>query len=103
METMMPPRAVELRSQQLALLSRIEHKMGISPEIGRLIKKIKLTSDFDEFNQIQKRNLFLIEKRYREQIQLPEKLVVETTKQQVITVYSVPITGMRKRYSPQTI
>ncbi|MDH5663520.1 MAG: carboxypeptidase M32, partial [Candidatus Bathyarchaeota archaeon] len=28
METMMPPKAIRLRSQQLALLSRIEHKMS---------------------------------------------------------------------------
>ena len=41
METMMPPRAVKQRSQQLALLSRIEHKMSTSIEIGRLIKRIK--------------------------------------------------------------
>jgi len=34
METMMPPRAVDQRSRQLALLSRIEHKMSTSPEIG---------------------------------------------------------------------
>jgi carboxypeptidase Taq len=88
METMMPPRAVEQRSHQLALLSRIGHRMSISPEIGRLIKRIRASSDYDQLDQIQKRNVYLIEKNYEEQIQLPEKLVTETTKQQVLTVNS---------------
>ena len=35
METMMPPKAVEQRSQQLALLSSISHKMSTAPEIGK--------------------------------------------------------------------
>ncbi len=35
METMMPPKAVEQRSQQLALLSRISHKMSTAPEVGK--------------------------------------------------------------------
>jgi carboxypeptidase Taq len=88
METMMPPRAVEQRSHQLTLLSRIGHRMSISPEIGRLIKRIRASSDYDQLDQIQKRNVYLIEKNYEEQIQLPEKLVTETTKQQVLTVNS---------------
>jgi carboxypeptidase Taq len=88
METMMPPRAIELRSHQLALLSRIEHKMSISPEIGRLIKRIKSSSDYETFDQIQKRNMYLIEKNYEEQTHLPGKLIAETTKQQVLTVNS---------------
>jgi carboxypeptidase Taq len=36
METYMPPNAVEQRSQQLALLSRIHHKLGTDPEIKLL-------------------------------------------------------------------
>ena len=41
METMMPPKAVEQRSQQLALLSRIHHKLGTDPEIGKLLATIQ--------------------------------------------------------------
>ncbi len=47
METMMPPKAVELRSQQLALLSTISHKMSTDPEIGNLLKQIKTNPEFD--------------------------------------------------------
>ena len=88
METKMPPRGVEQRSHQLALLSRIGHKMSVSPEIGKLINKIKSSSDYEEMNQIQKRNFYLIQKNYEEQTHLPEKLVTETTRQQVLTVNS---------------
>ncbi|MGB9622891.1 MAG: carboxypeptidase M32, partial [Candidatus Bathyarchaeia archaeon] len=37
METMMPPRGIELRSRQLTLIERIGHKMMADPELGRLI------------------------------------------------------------------
>jgi carboxypeptidase Taq len=86
METMMPPRAVELRSQQLALLSRMEHKMSTDPEIGKLLKQIAASPDFDKLGQIEKRNLHLIRKNYDEQTALPEKLVEEIAKQQAIAV-----------------
>ena len=86
METMMPPRALELRSQQLALLSRMEHKMSTDQEIGKLLKQIAASPDFERLSQIEKRNLHLIKKNYDEQTALPEKLVEETTKQQALTV-----------------
>ncbi len=41
METMMPPGAVEQRSEQLALLSRLQHKLATDPEIGKLVKNIQ--------------------------------------------------------------
>jgi len=85
METKMPPRAVEQRSLQLALLSRISHKMSVDPEIGRLLKQIT-NSDNDTLSQAEKRNVYLIKKNYDEQIALPEELVSEKTKQQAITV-----------------
>ncbi len=86
METMMPPKAVQLRSEQLALLSRLEHKMSTDPEIGRLLKRLKKSQDFDKLGQTEKRNLHLIEKNNKEQTALPEKLVEETARQQAITV-----------------
>ena len=85
METKMPPRAVEQRSLQLALLSRINHKMSVDPEIGRLLKQIA-NSDNDTLSQTEKRNVYLLKKNYDEQMALPEELVFEKTKQQAITV-----------------
>ena len=47
METMMPPGAVEQRSEQLALLSRIQHKLATDPEIGKLLKNIQSNPEYE--------------------------------------------------------
>ena len=86
METMMPPGAIKLRSQQLALLSRIEHKMITNPEIGRLLEEITKNPEYENLNSVQQRNVYLIKKNHDEQTKLPEDLVAETTKQKAITV-----------------
>jgi carboxypeptidase Taq len=86
METMMPPKAIGLRSQQLALLSRIEHRMSTDPEIGRFLEEIMRPSEYDKLDAIQKRNVYLIKKQYDEQTKLPEELVAAIAKQQAITV-----------------
>jgi carboxypeptidase Taq len=99
METMMPPKAVELRSQQLALLSRIIHKMSASPETGKLLKAIQANSNYDSLNETQKRNVQLIEKNYDEQTALPEKLVAETARQQAITVNTWKKAKAAKNYA----
>jgi carboxypeptidase Taq len=86
METMMPPRAVEQRSQQLALLSRISHKMSTAPEIGKLLNEILTSPRYDAFDEVERRNVYLIKKNYDEQTALPEKLVSDIVEQQAITV-----------------
>ena len=86
METKMPPRAIRLRSLQLAMLSRIEHKMSTDPEIGKLLKEIMRQPEYDSVDTVQKRNVYLIKKHYDEQTKLPEELVAETAKQQAITI-----------------
>jgi carboxypeptidase Taq len=85
METMMPPKAVEQRSQQLALLSRIHHKMGTHPEIGKLLDIIQANPNYQELNQEKQRNVHLINKSYIEQKALPEKLVSDIAMQQAVT------------------
>ncbi len=96
---MMPPKAVELRSQQLALLSRIHHKMSTSPETGKLLHAIQANPQYAELGEIEKRNIYLIKKNYDEQIALPEKLVAETAKQQVITVNTWKKAKAAKNYA----
>jgi carboxypeptidase Taq len=86
LETMMPPKAIEQRSQQLALLSRIKHKMSTAPQTGKLLNAIHASPQYDELGEVEKRNVYLIKKNYNEQIHLPEKLAAETAKQQAITV-----------------
>jgi carboxypeptidase Taq len=86
METKMPPKAVEQRSLQLALLSRISHKISTDPEIGKILKHVTANPDYDSLSQIEKRNIYLIKQNYEEQTALPEKLVSEITRQQAVTV-----------------
>jgi carboxypeptidase Taq len=86
METMMPPKAIGLRSQQLALLSRIGHKMSTDPKIGALLEEIVRHPEYDRLDNVQKRNVHLIKKQHDEQTKLPEELVAEIAKQQAITV-----------------
>jgi carboxypeptidase Taq len=86
METMMPPRGIKLRSLQLAMLSRLGHKMSTDPEIGRLLEETIKNPEYSNLNSVHKRNLYLIKKHYDEQTKLPEELVVETSKQEAITI-----------------
>ncbi|MCX8149900.1 MAG: carboxypeptidase M32 [Candidatus Bathyarchaeota archaeon] len=86
METMMPPRGVGLRSEQLALLSSIHHEMSTAPAIGKLLREILKHPAYDTLSEVEKRNVQLIKKNYDEQTRLPTKLVAEIAKQQAITV-----------------
>ena len=86
METMMPQGAVEQRSEQLALLSRIQHKFATDPKIGKLLETIQTTPEYEALGQVEKRNLYLIKKSYLEQTSLPEKLVADLAKQEALTV-----------------
>lgn len=86
METKMPPRGIKLRSLQLAMLSRIGHKMGTDPEIGRLLEETMKHPEYSRLDSVHKRNLYLIKKHYDEQTKLPEELVAEISKQEVVTI-----------------
>ena len=86
MEIYMPPRAVEQRSLQLALLSRIHHKLGTDPKIGKLLNSIQTSVEYQALGQVEKRNFYLINKSYQEQTALPEKLVADLSMQETITV-----------------
>ena len=86
METMMPPKGVNLRSQQLGVLRQMMHRLSTRPEIGTLLSNIENHPDFECMNQVQKRNTYLLRKHYDEQTKLPEKLVADIAKQGVIAV-----------------
>lgn len=99
METMMPPKGITLRSLQLAMLSRIGHKMNTDPQIGHLLEETKKNPRYSRLNQVQKRNLYLIAKHYNEQTRLPEELVAETSKQKALTVDTWKKAKARKDFS----
>ena len=86
LETKMPPKGINLRSEQLAILRRLEHQMITNPSIGRLLKKLEGSLDSGTLDKNQRRNAYLLRKSYDEQSALPEELVAETAKQEAITV-----------------
>lgn len=86
MQTKMPPRGIGLRSQQIALLSRLEHKMSTDPEVGALLQAITRHKDYEKLNAVQIRNVYLVKKNYDEQTKIPEELVAQVAKQRAITV-----------------
>lgn len=88
METKMPPGAFGLRSQQLSLLSKIEHSMSTDPEIGVLLERLEKHPDYQNLTEVEKRNISLIRKFYDEQSRLPERLVSEIARQQAIAYES---------------
>ncbi len=99
MEIYMPPKAVEQRSQQLALLTRIHHKLGTDPEIGKLLTSIQTSAEYQALEQVAKRNVYLINKTYQEQNALPEKLVSDLARQEAITVNTWKKAKAKKDYT----
>jgi carboxypeptidase Taq len=99
METMMPPNAVQQRSLQLELLSRIGHQMSTNPETGKLLKQIQADPAYEQLGDVEKRNVYLINKSYLEQTSLPEKLVSEMARQETITVNTWKKAKAKKDYS----
>jgi len=71
----MPPGAINLRSEQLALLSTIDHKMSTDPEMGVLLGKVIDHAAYADFSEVQKRNIYLIKKNYDEKTKLPTNLL----------------------------
>ncbi len=86
METKMPPRGLNLRSQQLALLELMGHKMITDPQTGKLLEDIEKAPEFNGLTSPHKRNVHLVRRAFDEATKLPEDLVFETAKQQTIGV-----------------
>ena len=99
METMMPPKAVELRSEQLALLSQIHHKMSTAPATGKLLDATLKHPQYETLGEVEKRNVQLIKKNYDEQTKLPSKLVTAIAKQQALTVNTWKKAKAQKKYA----
>lgn len=87
-ETKMPRGAFEYRSQQQALVSRLDQKMATDPEIGVLLDRIEKDPALGSLDEVQRRNLYLIRKDYDEKTKLPERLVEAIAKQEVISYQS---------------
>lgn len=77
-ETMMPPRGIEYRSQQLAQLARMAHEMLTNPRVGELIDACQKTTDvLGNPLSISAVNVREIRRAYERAIKLPASLVEE--------------------------
>jgi carboxypeptidase Taq len=99
METMMPPKAVEMRSEQLALLSQIHHKMSTAPANGKLLNATLKHPQYETLGEVEKRNVHLIKKNFDEQTNLPSKLITAIAKQQALTVNTWKKAKAKKTYA----
>jgi len=99
METMMPPKGINLRSEQLGLLDLLSHKMLTDPAIAELLRAIESSPSFPDMDQVQRRNVRLIRKSYDEAVKLPEALVSGTAKQVTLSVGAWKRAKAAKDYS----
>ena len=84
LETYMPPRGLQLRSEQLGLLNRLFHRSATDSTVGKLLEEAE--RNVDSLDEIKKRNIYLARKQYDEYTKIPEDLIGEYAKQQAITV-----------------
>ena len=83
-ETYMPPRGLMLRSEQMAVLHSILHRMGTDPEIGKLLIKVEKNSK--KMSAVQNRNVFMVRREYDKETKIPEDLVARIAKQTPISL-----------------
>lgn len=84
LETYMPPKGIMLRSEQLAIMRKLNHRMATDPEYGKLIEAAE--KDSDSLDEAQQRNLYLIKRSYDALTKVPEELVGNMAKQRAISV-----------------
>ncbi|NHJ41238.1 MAG: carboxypeptidase M32 [Asgard group archaeon] len=80
LETYIPKKGIEQRSEEMALMSGIYHDKMVDSEIGLLLKEIKESDFYEKLTYEQKRTIYLINRAYEQQTRLPKELVVEFSK-----------------------
>ena len=78
-ETMMPPAAADLRSDQLAAMSSLAHERHTDPRLGELLDACERDANLKEDPEAQA-NLREIRRDYDRATRLPTKLVAEMAK-----------------------
>jgi carboxypeptidase Taq len=86
METKMPAKGLEIRSEQLSLMDLMAHQMTVDPSIEQRLQRIEKDRAFASLSPEQRRNVHLIRKSYDEESKLPDTLVAEMSKQQTLSV-----------------
>lgn len=82
LETHMPTLGIQLRSDQLGVLKRVNHRMMVSDDIGALLKDAE--SKGKSMNDIQRRNIFLLKRERDIETSVPEDLVADIASQTAV-------------------
>jgi len=80
LQTHMPPKGLQQRSEQLGVMSKIMHQMSTDSEIEDLLELLKQ----DSLNDIQKREVELTRRSWNRRVKIPENLIIAEIKQRTI-------------------
>ncbi|MHA2080766.1 MAG: carboxypeptidase M32, partial [Candidatus Thorarchaeota archaeon] len=83
LQTHMPPKGMKQRSEQLALLSKLWHRMATDKEIGQIVTTLQ--KDRKSLNFVQKREVELVSRRLTRISKVPEELVAQESIQRTVT------------------
>lgn len=86
LQTHMPPRGMKQRSQQLALMSKILHRMTTDNEIDHLVTKLE--KNIDDLEPVQRREVQLVRRKFDRSVKIPEDLISRWSIQRTVTVAS---------------
>ncbi|MHA1219553.1 MAG: carboxypeptidase M32 [Candidatus Heimdallarchaeaceae archaeon] len=80
----MPKKGGKQKAEQVAIISKLEHERRIQPRIGELLKIIQTHKEYENLSDLEKRNIFLIQRQYHKLVKVPADFVGEFNKQGVI-------------------
>ena len=83
LQTYMPPKGMKQRSEQLALMSKLLHRMVTDEEVQKIVSKLEKESD--NLSPVQKREVELTRRMLDHRVNIPEELVSQETAQRTLT------------------
>lgn len=85
MDTFMPSRAADQKSQQIAFLSKLLHNRKTDPQIGSFLQELKKSKNYNKLAKDEQRNIELIQREYDRLTKIPTSLVQQFSKQKAKT------------------
>ena len=80
----MPKKGWKQRAEQVAFISQLAHEKKINPKIKELLVSIVEHPDYEKLSEQEKRNVYLIKRKYEKMVKVPPDFVGEFSKQGVI-------------------
>lgn len=80
----MPKKGGKQKAEQIALISKLEHERRIDSRVSELIKFITSHDEYEKLSDLEKRNVFLIQRQYNKLVNVPADFVGEFNKQGVL-------------------